>query len=160
MKKLAIIFLLVPVLFILAAFNNEYDSLHKREFTAGLSETRNGIVQKRVIQDFIRFKDGKIQSDFIRKKFGFRYIRYRVNEDTVYTDETGAEVRKIRLEASATDENNVTVQMLLTSVEWDLDGVIRVTRNDRLKKYYDLAGREKGGKPKKQKDLAPAEENI
>ena len=34
-------------------------------------------------------------------------------------------------------------------VEWDIDGEIRLTKNDKLKKFFDFVGREKGGKPKK-----------
>jgi len=151
MKKLWSIMAFLWILSPHHLWAGEEDPLHKREFTASLSETRNGIVQKRVIQDFVRFKNGRIQSDFIKKKFGFKYIRYRINQDTSYVDSTGANVRKIKFEASATDENNITVQMVLTSLEWDLDGYIRITRNDRLKKYYDLSGREKGGRPPKQK---------
>ena len=30
-------------------------------------------------------------------------------------------------------------------------GVIKITKNDKLKKYFDFSGREKGGKPKKEK---------
>ena len=37
------------------------------------------------------------------------------------------------------------------SQEWDLDGTIKITKNDKLKKYFDFVGREKGGKPKKVK---------
>lgn len=150
MKNLLTIFAL---LFSFAAFagDDDNDALHNREFNVSLSETRNGVVQKRLISDLIKFKHGKIQSEYLKDKYGFKYIRYRVNLDTIYTDHTGAEVRMIKLVASATDESNLTVHMELTQLEWDLDGFVRVTKNDRLRKYFDLAGREKGGKPKKPK---------
>jgi hypothetical protein len=146
--------LLLPLLLfslLLTAGDDEQDALHNREFHVSLSETRNGVVQKRLVSDLIHFKHGKIQSDYLKKKYGFRYIRYRVNMDTTYVDQTGAEVRLIKLVASATDETNLTVHMELTQLEWDLDGIVRITKNDRLKKYFDLAGREKGGKPPKKK---------
>lgn len=146
--------LLIPFLFLsvsLFAGDDEQDFLHDREFNVSLSETRNGVVQKRLISDLVKFKNGKIQSEYIKEKFGFKYIRYRINLDTTYVDHTGTEVRLIKLVASATDEENITVHMELTSLEWDLDGIVRITKNDRLRKYYDLAGREKGGKPKKKK---------
>ncbi len=152
MKKVLLTTSFVFVLLILMSFkDDENDALHKREFNVSLSETRNGIVQKKVIADQIKFKNGKISSDFIKEKFGFKWIRYRVKHDTTYTDETGAEVNLIKLLATATDESNLTVTMELTQIEWDLDGVVKITKNDRLRKYYDLAGREKGGKPKKKK---------
>jgi hypothetical protein len=55
------------------------------------------------------------------------------------------------VESSATNEDNLTVQVNFVTVEWDLEGIVKITKNDKLKKYYDLIGREKGGKPKKPK---------
>jgi hypothetical protein len=133
----------------LTSFNEDKDPLHKRIFNTSMSETRNGVVSKKVIADLWKFNDGKLQSNFLKKKFGFKYIRYRINKDSVYTDETGTEVRLLEAEATATDESNLTVQITFTALEWDIDGVIRITKNDRLRRYYDMAGREKGGKPKK-----------
>ena len=60
-------------------------------------------------------------------------------------------MRLLEVEASATDLNNQTVFLEFNTLEWDIDGVIKITKNDRLKRYYDLSGREKGGKPKKVK---------
>ena len=70
---------------------------------------------------------------------------------SIFTDSTDTEVRWLEVEASATDEKNQSVFLNFISCEWDLDGVIKITKNDRLKKYYDMAGREIGGKPKKKK---------
>lgn len=143
--------LLLSVVLCFSFVKDEKDPLHNRVFTASLSETKNGAVAKKVIMDKITFKDGKLKSEFLKKKFGFSYIRYRINKDSVYMDETGAEVRLLEVEASATDENNLTVSMEFATLEWDIDGVVKITKNDRLKRYYDLSGREKGGKPKKEK---------
>jgi hypothetical protein len=129
----------------------EDDPLHDRVFNTSMSETKNGVVAKKVIADLVRFKNGRIESVFLKKKFGFRHIRYRINKDSAYVDETGADVRLLVAEAVATDESNITVQIQFTVLEWDIDGVIRITKNDRLRRYYDLAGREKGGKPEKEK---------
>jgi hypothetical protein len=149
-RLLTLCFLLVIVVFA-AGFQTEHDPLHKRTFNISLSETKNGVVKKKVINDRIYFKNGKLFSDFIYDKFGFKWIRYRINKDSIFTDFTDTEVRRLDLEASATDENNQTVIMNLVSAEWDLDGVVKITKNDKLRRYYDLAGREKGGKPKKKK---------
>jgi len=143
-------------------YSHEQDPLHNREFHTSMSEVRNGVVARKVIPDLVRFKNGRIESGFLKRKFGFRHIRYRINKDSVYTDETGTEVRLLEAEAIATDEANVTVSIVFTVLEWDIDGVIRITKNDRLRRYYDLAGREKGGKPEKQKKRKETddEENI
>jgi hypothetical protein len=140
---------LIAAFLIHSGFQDEKDPLHKRTFNTSLSETRNGVVAKKVVADKMYFKNGKLFSDFIFDKFGYKWIRYRINKDSIFTDSTNTEVRFLDLEAIVTDESNQTVIINLVSTEWDLDGVIKITKNDKLKKYYDLAGREKGGKPKK-----------
>jgi hypothetical protein len=143
--------IVVAILIALQVNAAEENPLDDRQFNASLSETRNGVVAKKVIMDVIRFKNGKMSSAYIHEKFGFKWLRYRINTDTIYIDDTGTEVRKLDLQAYATDESNLTVSLEFTVLEWDIDGVVKVTKNDRLRKYYDLAGREKGGKPKKKK---------
>lgn len=135
----------------LFAFKEEKDSLHKRTFTVNLTEVKDGVVAKKSIADEFYFKDGKVFSNYLFEKFGYKAIRYRINKDSIYTDSTNTEVRQLDVEASATNEDNLTVAMTFTTVEWDIDGVIKVTKNDKIKKYLDFAGREKGGKPKKEK---------
>ncbi len=142
---------LLLMFFALMSFKHEEDPLHKRAFTISLSESKNGIVAKKVIMDKIEFKNGKLRTGFLQKKFGYNWIRYHINKDSVFTDSTDTEVRWLEVEATATDERNQTVFVNFVTCEWDLDGTIKITRNDKLKKYYDMAGREKGGKPKKQK---------
>jgi hypothetical protein len=130
----------------------EDDPLHKREFNIGLSETKtNGVVAKKVVSDVMYFKNGRLFADFFYEKFGFKWVKYRINKDTSYVDETKTKVRLLKIEATSTDEKNQTLIMEFDVLEWDIDGVVKVTKNDKLKRYYDLAGREKGGKPKKQK---------
>jgi hypothetical protein len=129
----------------------EEDPLHKRTFNICLWESKSGMTAKKTISDLISFKNGKLFIDYLYDKFGFKWIRYRINKDSIFTDSTNTEVRYLEVEASATDEENQTVSINFVTSEWDIDGEIRITRNDRLKKYYDMAGREKGGKPKKVK---------
>jgi hypothetical protein len=142
-------------LFLLAlialSFKAEEDPLHKRSFTISLSEKKNGVVAKKVIMDKLYFKNGKLYTDYLHKKFGYKWLRYHINKDSIYTDSTDTEVRLLEVEATATDEKNQTVYVNFVTCEWDLDGTIKITKNDRLKKYYEMAGREKGGKPKKEK---------
>lgn len=138
----------------LVAFKSEKDSLHKRVFNIMLDEVKDGVpmkAEKKGIADKMSFKDGKLFSDFLFEKYGYKWMRYRINKDSVYTDSTDTEVRLLEVESSATNEDNQTVTINFVSVEWDLDGTIKITKNDKLKKYYDMVGREKGGKPKKQK---------
>jgi hypothetical protein len=139
------------LLLTLLAFKGEKDALHKRTFTIMLDEVRDGVPAKKGIADKMTFKDGKLFSDYLFDKFQYKWLRYRINKDSIFTDSTDTEVRLLEVEASATNEDNQTVSITFTSIEWDLDGVIKITKNDKLKKYYDFIGREKGGKPKKVK---------
>jgi hypothetical protein len=135
----------------LVAFKGEKDSLHKRTFNTMLDEVRDGVPGKKGVADKLTFKDGKLFSDFLYEKYGFKWMRYRIDKDSIYTDSTDTEVRLLEVESSATNEDNLTVQVNFVTVEWDLEGTVKITKNDKLKKYYDLIGREKGGKPKKPK---------
>jgi hypothetical protein len=152
---------LVFGIFILSSFGSEPDPLQKRVFNVSLSETKkDGSIAKKVIMDKIYFKNGKLFSDFINDKFGYKWIRYRINKDTVFVDSTQTKVRLLEVEASATNEVNQTVFINFVTSEWDIDGIVKITKNDKLKKYYDLAGREKGGKPKKKKRKAVKQDSL
>jgi hypothetical protein len=137
------------LLIFLFAFKSEKDPLHKRIFHVSLTEVKDGTPAKKSILDKFEFKDGKLFSDYFYDKFQYKWIRYRINKDSVFTDSTDTEVRLLEIEGSFTDEANQTVMMNFSIQEWDLDGTIKITKNDKIKKYYDIVGFEKGGKPKK-----------
>jgi hypothetical protein len=143
-----LVVLCVTVLF---AFKEEKDPLHKRVFNISLGESKEGVVAKKNIADKWYFKDGKLFSDYLNAKFNYSWFRYRINKDSVFTDSTDTEVRLLEVEASTTDEANQTVIVNFTQLEWDLDGTVKITKNDKIKRFFDIAGREKGGKPKKVK---------
>lgn len=142
-------FLSLFVLITLLAFKGEKDSLHKRTFNIMLDEVRDGVPAKKGISDKMTFKDGKLFSDYLFDKFGYKWLRYRINKDSIFTDSTDTEVRMLEVEASATNEDNQTVTINFITQEWDIDGTVKITKNDKIKKYFDFVGREKGGKPKK-----------
>lgn len=144
-------FLSFVVFLSLVAFKGEKDSLHKRTFNIMFDEVKDGVPAKKGIADKMTFKDGKLFSEFLFSKYGYKWMRYRINKDSIYTDSTDTEVRMLEVESSVTNEDNQTVTVNFTTVEWDLDGTVKITKNDKLKKYYDIVGREKGGKPKKPK---------
>lgn len=146
-----IVFILILLFFFVTGFMIEHDPLHKRTFTISLSENKNGIVAKKNIADELYFKNGKLYSDFLNEKFNYNYIKYRINKDSIYIDDTDTEVRYLEVEAVETDDNNQTIYINFITSEWNIDGAIKITKNDKIKRYYDLSGREKGGKPKKEK---------
>jgi hypothetical protein len=134
------------------AFKGEKDPLHKRDFTVGLTEIKDGQPAKKRISDVLSFKNGTVYSEYLNDKFSYKWVRYRINKDSIYTDaESNAEVRLLDIEAVVTDEANTTLTMSLKIEDWDLEGVIKITKNDKPKKYFDVVGFEKGGKPKKMK---------
>lgn len=143
--------IIAAVIFMNASFKGEKDPLHKRVFNVGITEVKDGQVAKKSTAAEIVFKNGKLFSDFLFDKFQYKWIKYRINKDSIYTDETETEVRLFEVEASTTDESDQTLMMTFKIEEWDIDGVIKITKNDKLKKYFDFAGREKGGKPIKEK---------
>ncbi|MBL7919375.1 MAG: hypothetical protein JNJ40_03610 [Bacteroidia bacterium] len=144
-------FILILLFFFITNFKIENDPLHKRTFNISLSENKNGTPAKKNIADELYFKNGKLYSDFLNEKFNYNYIKYRINKDSIYIDDTDTEVRYLEVEAVETDDNNQTIYVNFITSEWNIDGVIRITKNDKVKRYYDLSGREKGGKPKKEK---------
>lgn len=146
-KSLTIIIFLSLGLFSKA----ENDPLHKRVFNVKFLEIKDGAPAKKATMDKMSFKDGKLFSDFLYDKYAYKWLKYRINKDSIYMDSTDTEVRLLEVEATATDEGNQTVIINFVVVEWDIDGTIKITKNDKLKKYYEIAGREKGGKPKKKK---------
>lgn len=137
--------------FLSADFKGEKDPLHKRTFTLNFSEIKDGQPSKKQIPDEMSFKDGKLYSDYLAQKFSYKWIKYRINKDSIYTDETETEVRLFEVEATTTDEANTTLTINVKIEGWDIDGTVKMTKNDKPKKYFEITGFEKGGKPRKEK---------
>jgi hypothetical protein len=134
------------------AFKDEKDPLHKRKFTVNLTEVKDNVPAKKSAMDEMEFKNGKLFSNYLYDKFQYKWIGYRINKDSVFIDSTDTEVRLLVVESTFTDDANQTVMLNFSIQEWDIDGYIKIVgKNDKIKKYFDLAGFEKGGKPKKVK---------
>lgn len=132
-------------------FKTEKDPLHKRVFNINVTEVKDGVVAKKSTMDKMEFKDGKLWSDFLFDKYQYKWLKYRINKDSIYTDSTDTEVRLLEVEATITDTKDQTLAVNFSVIEWDIEGTIKMTKSDKPKKYYDFTGREKGGKPKKAK---------
>lgn len=139
------------LVFVLFAFKEEKDPLHKRVFNISLGESKDGIPGKKNIADKWFFKDGKMYSEYLDTKFNYKWFRYRINRDSTFTDSTDTEVRWLEVEGSMTDDADQTVIVNFIQLEWDIDGTVKITKHDKVKRYFDFVGREKGGKPKKVK---------
>jgi hypothetical protein len=153
LKKITSICCLIfaAVIFINAAYKGEKDPLHKRTFNIGIVEVKDGQPGKKSLKDEFAFKDGKLMSNYLKDKFAYSWIKYRINKDSLFVDSLDVEIRRLEVEATTTDEKNTTLTINMVIENWDIEGYIKMTKNDKLKKYYDITGFEKGGKPKKEK---------
>ncbi len=152
-KVVSISCLFIAVLiFAGAGIKGEKDPLHKRTFNIGITEVKDGVAAKKSIKDEITFKNGTLFSDFLQHKFSYKWLKYRINKDSIYMDdESQAEVRRLEIEAVTTDEGGTTMMLSFVVENWDIEGTMKLTKNDKPKKYFDFTGFEKGGKPKKEK---------
>lgn len=163
-KKIKFVFLTIFCTVVLMSFaeklGKDKDPLHKRTFTVTFREIKEGGSNKKGIPSEITFKNGTLYCDFLDQKFEKKWLKYRINKDSVYTDSTDTEVRYLEVEATVTDESNETITVSFNTVEWDIEGTLKVTKNDKPKKAFDFVGREKGGKPPKEKKKKPASDAI
>ena len=78
--------------------------------------------------------------------------KYRINKDSLYIDDTETEIRYFEVEVSHTDDADQTMVMKITIDEYNIEGEVKITKKDKLKKMYVFSGREKYKKPKKGKE--------
>lgn len=141
----------VAVLFINATLK-EKDPLGKRKYDTVMIEVKDGNNAKKGATDELEFKDGKLFSTFLFDKFEYKWLKYKVNKDSSYIDETETEISYFEVECSYTDDKDQTFIMNCVIDNFDIDGEVKITKNDKLKKMYVFNGKEKYSKPKKKKD--------
>ena len=117
------------ILFMGFVLVEDKDALHKRIFNITIFETKDGQPSKKSDVDKIEFKNGKLYSDYLYDKFQYKWIKYRINKDSTYIDSTATQVRLLEVEASVTDDKNQTVMINFSTVEWDIEGTIKITKN-------------------------------
>ena len=88
-------------------------------------------------------------SQFLFDKLEYKWTKYEVKKDSVFTDEEQNEIHWIEAEISSTDANDQTMLMTCTVEDYDIQGVIKITKKDKLKKKYEFSGKEKDKKKKK-----------
>jgi hypothetical protein len=153
-KKIYISILLFAISFVIlnAFVIKPKDPLDKKVFVADMIEVKDGNMGKKALPDEIEFKDGKLYSNVLNDKFSYKWIKYRINKDSVYIDDTENELRYYEVEASHTDDLDQTMTMLCKIDGFDIEGEIKITKKDKLKKMLVFSGKEKYIKPKKEKD--------
>jgi len=149
-KKIFKIFALAGAVLLFAnAVLKEKDPLHKKIYNTTIIEVKDGQNSKKGVTDELEFKDCKLFSNFLLNKFEYKWLKYEINKDSTYIDSTETEIRYIELESSYTDDKDQTMVMKCTIDEHDIDGEIKITKNDKLKKMFVFNGKEKYVKPKK-----------
>ncbi|MBA4242165.1 MAG: hypothetical protein C0448_15680 [Sphingobacteriaceae bacterium] len=123
------------------------DSLDKRIFTVTMTEVKEGTPPKKGVEDEIEFKAGKgMFSTFLFDKLEYKWLKYEITKDSVYTDEEQNESRWVEAEISTTDDKDQTMVMKCVVDNYDISGEVKITKKDKLKKKYEFSGKEK---PKK-----------
>lgn len=125
------------------------DALDKRIFKVVMTEIKEGAAPKKGLEDEIEFKGGKMFSQFLFDKMEYKWIKYEVKKDSTFTDEEQNEVHWVEAEISTTDDKDQTMMMTCTVEDYDIQGVIKITKKDKLKKKYEFSGKEKDKKKKK-----------
>lgn len=127
------------------------DPLDKKKYDITLIEVKDGVNAKKGATDELEFKDGKFFSNFLFDKFEYKWIKYKIAKDSTYIDETESEIEYFEVESTYTDDKDQTFIMTLKIDNFDIDGEIKITKNDKLKKMFIFNGKEKYS-PKKKKD--------
>lgn len=123
------------------------DSLDKRIFTVTMTEIKEGSPPKKGVEDEIEFKAGKgMFSTFLFDKLEYKWVKYEITKDSVYTDEEQNESRWVEAEVSTTDENDQTMTMKCVVDNYDISGDVKITKKDKLKKRFEFSGKEKAKK--------------
>jgi hypothetical protein len=135
-------------LFVNTTFKDK-DPLGKRVYNTVMIEVKDGVNAKKNATDELEFKDGRFFSNYLNDKFQYKWIKYKVTKDSSYIDETETEIQYFEVESSYTDENDQTFTMICKIDNLDVDGEMKITKNDKLKKMFVFNGKEKYSKPRK-----------
>lgn len=125
------------------------DGLDKRIFTVIVTEVKENAPGKKGVQDEMEFKKGKFYSDLLDEKFMYKWMSYDIKKDSTFTDEEQNEVHWIEGEISKTDDQDQTVTITCTVEDYNIQGEIKITKKDKLKKKFEFTGKEKAKKGKK-----------
>ncbi len=125
------------------------DGLDKRKFTVIMTEVKENSPPKKGVEDEIEFKNGKIFSNYLFEKMEYKWIKYEVKKDSTFTDEEQNEVHWVEGEISTTDDKDQTLMMTCTVEDYNIQGEIKITKKDKLKKKFEFTGKEKAKKGKK-----------
>ena len=121
----------------------EKDALDKRIFKINMVEIKENQPPKKGVEDELEFKGGKLFSNFLFDKMEYKWVKYEIKKDSSFTDEDAADVQWIEGEASTTNSEDQTMTMTFKVENYDIEGNVKITKHDKLKRQYDFTGKEK-----------------
>lgn len=125
------------------------DPLHKRIFKTNITEIKTGNTTGKTVADELEFKKGKVFSSFLNDKFNIGWMKYVINKDTVFIDSlTEAEVHYFQVTASFKDEDKQETKLICKIENEIIEGEIKISKNDKLKKQFEFLGIEKATRMK------------
>ncbi len=128
------------------------DPLHKKIYITNVTEIKNGTPSNKTTPDELEFKDGKLFSNFLHEKFDIGWTKYVIEKDTTFIDSVlESEVRYFEVKSSYKDDDNQLTNILCRISNENIEGEIKITKNDKPKKQFEFIGSEKATKIKENK---------
>jgi hypothetical protein len=129
----------------------EKDPLHGKTFEVMHTEYKDSLPKpsSKPIKDEIMFKNGKLFSDLAAEKLKFdKMMKYDIKKDSTYTEED-EERHYYEIEASSENDDGQTLIINIKIDDISIEGSMKLSKGDKLKKHYEFTGKEKPKKGKK-----------
>lgn len=134
------------------AVQKDKDPLHKRIFLTQVIEIKNGTPSAKTIADELEFKEGKVFSKFLNEKFDISWIKYEIEKDSSFIDSIlESEVKYFEVKASTKDADNNTTLIRCRISNENIEGLIKMSKDNKPKKEFEFSGTEKATKIKDKK---------
>jgi hypothetical protein len=151
-KKLILPLALLVAVLSFNAIKFEKDPLHGKKFETNATEFKDGAPKPgaKALPNEIEFKNGKLFSDLAASDKGGafdQWLKYNIEKDSTYTEED-IEKHYYVVKASHENDDGVVISMEITIDDIEIEGVMKLTKNDRLKKHFEFVGHEKAKKQK------------
>lgn len=150
MKKLILPLALIIAVVNFNAISFEKDPLHGKKFETNATEYKDGAPKPgaKSVPYEIEFKNGKLYSDLAASDKGGafdQWLKYNIEKDSTYTEDD-IEKHYYQVNASHENDDGVVISITITIDDIEIEGVMKLSKNDRLKKHFEFIGHEKAKK--------------
>jgi hypothetical protein len=154
MKKVLFAFTIVTaaLVSINAVVAPDKDPLHGKKYETQATEYKEGVPKAggKPYPDKIEFSKGRIYSDLAAdSKMGSfnEYIKYEIEKDSTYTiDDEERHYYQIKASKENDDGSIITIDIIIDDI--DMEGSMKLTKKDKVKKHYEFVGKEVAKKKK------------